>query len=249
MKTYIDWAVGQGFAVMDVNLPKHVTDYEGNDTEYKETHSPEYRTREATKLLTYLWTNYIELYESEDIILMGTNIGHGAIVHFLRNNGDDKTTRLIKQAVSFIGDTPLLSVKSPTNDNLVQWYWENSRVFVSCEHGYWAQDLGNKKRKRFGDVTQSPCTTISEMLAEHKDTVLEAIQEAIPNWDPSKVETSEDDMEMLPEPARMPPVGNFALSPSKALATPSGARFPPGNGSRSPPKLPPLQNFAPSPKR
>lgn len=25
IKTYVDWAVKQGFAVIDVNLPKHIT--------------------------------------------------------------------------------------------------------------------------------------------------------------------------------------------------------------------------------
>ncbi|CAK3976394.1 Histone deacetylase clr3 [Lecanosticta acicola] len=257
VKTYVDWAVKQGFSVIDVNLPKHIADYDANsDQGYREASSVESRVKEATLLLTYLWENHIEIYDATHVFLMGTNIGHGAIVNFIKTH-EEQAERLDK-AISFVEDVPLLSCKSMTNDNLRGWYYSISLVFVSGEHAFWTSEVGTKSRKRFGNVAKSEQLYIGDMLHGHKEAVFAALIDATEDWDPEKA-ASEDDIEApTAEAPRLPPIGNFALSPSsknlmnspgKSTFPPPGSNSPYPSGIRSPPKFPPLQSFAPSPKR
>jgi len=76
-KTYVEWAIKNGFAVIDVNIPSHVTN-EGvricsliekdtleltikKDTSgYIEPDSVDLRAATTRELATYLWENYIE---------------------------------------------------------------------------------------------------------------------------------------------------------------------------------------------
>lgn len=257
MKTYVNWAVKQGFAVIDVNLPKHVTSDDGAQ-EHEEADEVMHRTQEATQLLTYLWDNYIELNDSSHVFLMGTNTGHGAIIDFIKANEERAQERLTK-AISFVEDVPLQSCKSNTNDQLQSWYYNRtSLVFVANEHAFWDSEFaGNKIRKRFGRVYKSEAESISDMLVEHKDAVTDALLRETKQWREEKMIAEDDFMAGTaadPEHAQKgaPPIGNFALSPrgktvgNGSLASPS-TRTP---RIGSPPKgLPPVANFASSPRQ
>ena len=83
-KPYVEWATKNGFAVIDVNIPSHITN-EGvrtcspiykatleltikKDTSgYVEPDSVDLRAATTRELATYLWENYIE-YVSESVV-------------------------------------------------------------------------------------------------------------------------------------------------------------------------------------
>ena len=142
----------QGFAVIDVNLPKHLTDVDDSQ-EHEEHDSVEYRTKEATQLLTYLWDNYVQLNNATHVFLLGTNTGHGAIINFIKAN-EERAQEQLTSAISFVEDVPLQSCKSATNDALAPWYHANSLVFVAPEHNFWWSELSRKPKKRFGRISQ-----------------------------------------------------------------------------------------------
>lgn len=215
IKTYVDWAIKQGFAVIDVNLPKHVSGFDV-DGEHEDNDSIENRTREATSLLTYIWDNYIMLGESTHIFLMGTNTGHGAILNFIRAN--EERAQMLNTAISFVEDVPLLSAKSQTNDAFARWYHGASQVFVSGEHGFWATDFARKPKKRFGRVIQSSRSSLPEMLQAHSSTVFECLSERTEGWTNSgnvtddDVGTSIEAGSLLISPRRNPAEGNATFS-------------------------------------
>ena len=261
MKTYVDWAVKHGFAVLDVNLPEHVTDADDSQ-EHEHANSVESRTREATLLLAYLWDNYIELNESTHVFLMGTNTGHGAIINLIKAN-EERAQAQMTTAISFVEDVPLQSCKSATNDALAPWYFANSLIFVTPEHNFWFSDLARKPKKRFGHVERSTEESISDMLIVHKQQVFETLLQETAGW---RAENSQnvvnDAMEVsgsgsITSPQRLPPVSNFApssalksvamtnltsLPPSNSVSSPQGGAPSPHTGSS--PKAPPLGNFA-----
>lgn len=267
MKTYVSWAAKQGFAVIDVNLPKHITTNQPDSQEHEESESTEWRTREATQLLAYLWDNYIELNESTHVFLIGTNIGHGAIVSFIKQN-EERAQETTTKAISFIEDVPLLSCKSTTNDLLASWYYASSQVYVAGEHNFWYSDYARKIKKRFGRIYRSPEDSMSDMLVAHKDAVTAMLLEDTREWREQRLA----DVERMPglnttEPmgrTGLPPVSNFAMTPqmkSNALDSALAPISSPANnfalqGRRdgtpqqlSPSRVPPIANFAPSPKR
>ena len=256
----------QGFAVIDVNLPKHVSELDDRQ-EHDEADAIENRTREATRLLSYLWDNYIELNDSTHVFLMGTNTGHGAIINFIKAN-EERAQERLAGAISFVEDVTLQSCKSATNDFLAQWYYSISQVFVALDHNFWFSDLAKKLRKRFGKVNKSSQETITDMLIEHKEAVLNLLLENSSDWRRQRIRDQEIVMDtslvdLATTPRRMPPIGNFAPSatvragagnnlpdvpPIGNLASPRGQRArSPRVGS--PPKLPPLGNFAFSPRQ
>ena len=237
------------FAVIDVNLPKHVAD-EDDSQEYAELNSVEARTKEAAQLLTYLWDNYIELNDATHVFLMGTNMGHGAIIKFIKDNEDRAQDRL-SAVISFVQDVALQSCKSATNDTLAPWYYSKSLVYVTKEHNFWYSDLCRKPKKRFGKIAKSSSDSISDMLVEHRDAVCNQLLNETAAWRAQKPDP--DDMDMGDtSPTKMPPVGNFALSPRPKDVANSTAS-PRGRQSRtpragSPAIAPPVSAFAASPR-
>jgi histone deacetylase 6 len=248
--------------VIDVNLPRHTTD-QSDEQEHEESISIEYRIREATALLTYLWDNYIELNDATHVFLMGTNTGHGAIINFMKDHEESAVQR-ITRAISFVEDVPLQSCKSATNEDMPRWYYEHSLVFVSEDHNFWSSEYSRKIKRRFGRMHRSPPGTISDMLSAHEDDVTGWILRDTAGWQPPQDRDDDEAMVVVPtlgpEATREPPIGNFALSPSKTAASSQKASpgllpsaMPREGRAMSPrlegsPKQPPIANFALSPK-
>lgn len=239
MKSYIDWAVKQGFAVIDVNLPKYITEdrpTRATSESHEEGQSAEDRTKEAETLLNYLWDNYIELNETTHVFFMGTNTGHGAIVNFIRAHEEQAQAR-ITRAISFVQDVDFMSVRSPNNDMLPSWYYSHSLVFVTHEHSFWIND--HKIRKRFGKLRKSSAGSISDMLAVHKDAVLEDLlkdtldwQRPVSNDTVAKSPLIIDSLPSVSTPAPLsvvpglPPVNNFAASNRRSPTKSAPVRSP-----------------------
>lgn len=259
VKTYVDWAVKQGFAVIDVNLPKHVTDVYDSQ-EHEEFDTVEYRTKEATQLLTYIWDNYIELSSSTHVFLLGTNTGHGAVINFIKAN-EERAQEQLTTAISFVEDVPLQSCKSATDPNFAPWYHANSLVFVAPDHNFWTSGLEAKPKKRFGRISKSAYNGWNDMLIEQRDKVFAHMLRQTSGWERNAAE--DDVMNVSGEypptspKEQLPPVGNFALSPrpKNSVQPPSmsGVASPRGRQSRtprsgSPTKAPLLGAFGSSPR-
>ncbi|KAK3633708.1 Histone deacetylase hda1 [Elasticomyces elasticus] len=254
VKTYVDWAVKHDFAVIDVNLPKHLTS-DDDDAEHEDTDSVDFRTREATQLLTYLWDNYVEINESTHVFLMGTNTGHGAIVAFIKAN-EERARAGITRAISFVEDVPFQTCRSATDEDLDRWYYLHSLVFVAKSHNLWEFTKNNKLKKRYGHVFKSPEEAMSDMLHAHKEGPDGATANLLRDtaaWRAQKL-ARRDEQTAESEPVRRPPIGNFAISPVKNTASnqTSSPRLPASSGdlasngrrAGSPQKGPPISNFA-----
>ena len=248
----------QDFAVIDVNLPKHVSDYDDSQ-EHEPSELVDARNDEAGNLLTYLWNNYIELNEPTHVFLMGTNIGHGAIMKFIKAD-EERAQERVTGMISFVGDVPLQSCKSATNDFLPTWYFNSSLVFVSQDHNWWFSDL--KPRKRFGKVIRSSADPMNGMLLEHRQEVFDFLLQETSDWTETGPENDgHSAVDTGTVETRMPPVGNFALSPRPQVATAAvesttstrnvsspKARIVKSPRLETPPRMPPLGNFALSPR-
>jgi histone deacetylase 6 len=203
--------------VIDVNLPQHVTDPDDKQ-EHEASDAVEYRIKEAERLTTYLWDNYIEVSDATHVFLMGTNTGHGGIIKFIKAN-EDRAQERITGIVSFVEDVPLQSCKSVTNEFLAQWYFDVSQTFVSQEHNWWTSEYVGKIRKRFGKPVHSALNSISDMLVEHKTAVFDFLSQRTADWVDDEPPTGDQKLDdgdcgvTTPEKSKLPPVGNFALSP------------------------------------
>ncbi|KAF7585373.1 Histone deacetylase hda1 [Aspergillus hancockii] len=180
MKDYIGWAIGKKYAVIDVNIPKHVTSGKYEEEE-------ENRPTATEELAGYLWDNYIEPNEATEIFFLGIGNAFYGIANLLINR--DTLYKRVNGVVSFVAENPVRAVASHTQTWLSRWYKDNSLVFVSHTHGVWNPAENRRKpSKRYGHLIQSEKSELSEMLMHHKNEVFQWIEERADNHDSEETE-------------------------------------------------------------
>ncbi|KAI5302736.1 Histone deacetylase hda1 [Ascosphaera pollenicola] len=175
VKDYIGWARGNGYAVIDANIPKHFT----GETKSKEEageYEPEDRSRanKSEYLAKYLWENYIEPNDATDVFFLGIGDAFAGLASLLINT--ERVYTKVSGVISLVADNPVRSVASHTNPWLSKWYKDNSLVLVWDKHLLWRTP---KLSKRYGKVQRSPKRTLNEILDHHKQQICDFIQERI----------------------------------------------------------------------
>ncbi|KAE8134720.1 hypothetical protein BDV38DRAFT_285494 [Aspergillus pseudotamarii] len=203
MKDYIGWAVGKGYAVIDVNIPKHVTIEPSGKYEDEEENRP----TATEELAAYLWDNYIEPNEATEIFFLGIGNAFYGVANLLINR--DTLYKRVNGVVSFVAENPVRAIASHTQVWLSRWYKDNSLVFVSHTHGVWnTVENRRKPSKRYGHLIQSNKSGLSEMLMYHKEEVFQWIEDRA---DPHESEETEEEK----QPSRSP------TKPEEAFAKPT----------------------------
>lgn len=89
LKSYIDWAIKNDFAVMDVSLPQlPKADELGNLLDsYTPKSSEHVISMQCKELLIYLWENWLELIGNTSITLMGVGDANSGIRQLLQAKG------------------------------------------------------------------------------------------------------------------------------------------------------------------
>ncbi|KAK0626111.1 histone deacetylase A-like protein [Immersiella caudata] len=186
---YIEWAVINGFGVIDINVPRYVTHPEDMDAF---TPRPDERTLQAQvqDLVCYVWDNYLQMYRGiEDLFLMG--VGNACLgIKVLLINRDIKAH--VSGVVNFV-DGNLRPVKSDVDQELSGWYKHNSRVYVAGDHACWTDpDLTRKvMKRRFGSVVKSEVNGLPRMMTRYSDDVYRWMLERVS--DGKHGDTTEDD--------------------------------------------------------
>ncbi|KAL1900896.1 Histone deacetylase hda1 [Sporothrix stenoceras] len=186
--SYIDWAIGQGFGVIDINVPHYNTQPEDNTSEsFIPRISEEVMQSQIQELVCYIWDNYLQISESaQQIFLLG--VGNAYLgVKVLLVNRDCKSR--IDGVVNFVNGS-LRAVKSDADPDLTQWYKTHSRVYVGTDHACWQTSEFTRKinKRRFGDVVRSPFMGLSRMLKEHAEDAREWILERLPETEGNTTE-------------------------------------------------------------
>ncbi|KZF20599.1 Arginase/deacetylase [Xylona heveae TC161] len=175
VKHYIDWAVKQGFGVIDVNIPKHLTGLDDDWEGYVEEDRAR-RFKATEQLAVYLWENYIEINDSTEIFFMGIGDAYQGLLHILtaREQSRDHVTGV----VNVLSENPLRPVTSQTDDYAGLWYHKNSMVFVSGTHLVWSPDR-RRPKKKFGNLIKSPQNGLNEMLHAHQQQIQKFILDRV----------------------------------------------------------------------
>ncbi|KAL4782762.1 hypothetical protein BJX76DRAFT_277708 [Aspergillus varians] len=172
MKDYVEWAISKGYAVIDVNIPKHVTT-EPSPSKFED--EDENRPTATEELAGYLWDNYIEPNEATEVFLIGIGNAFYGVANLLINR--DNLYQRVNGVISFVAKDPVRAVASHTQVWLSRWYKNNSLVYVSYAHGLWKNP--RKPSKRYGHLLESPRAGLSEMLMHHKNEVFEWIENRV----------------------------------------------------------------------
>lgn len=145
-------------------------------------------------------------------------------------------------------EDPLHAFKSMTDDYLQErWYRDISNIFVAQNHYIWEKAKHKAPSRRWGRLIESPHNSIQEMLGHHKEQVFDKMLELTEGWRDterrSSISSSVDELSAMQtddrddkhnsnnnnnntagitpvptSPYKLPPLGNFALSPRKSKA-------------------------------
>ncbi|KAM0815010.1 putative Histone deacetylase [Seiridium cardinale] len=174
--TYIKWAHEQGFGVIDVNIPHYITKPEDIDP-YTPRADEQSLSNQIKELMNYIWDNYVQLYDCDDIFLVGVGNAYlGVKLLLTERHCKDR----ISGIVNFVTGN-LRPVKSATDENLSLWYKRNSLVYVALDHACWTDPELSKKvnKRRFGEVKRSSEAGLNDMMQRHTSEVQEFITERL----------------------------------------------------------------------
>lgn len=183
---YIDWAVQQGFGVIDVNIPEYITPADHDPANphghaYGSTETDLARL-EGEKLVNYLFTNYIEPNDNERIILMGVGNAFHAVAKLLSES--ETVYQNITAVIGFIAVNPVRPVGSNSNAWITSWYRNNSLIYVAKTHALWKKAKDGKISKRYGDI--------HETYGDGGDEIMRFNEKAVKSWILEKVHDEDD---------------------------------------------------------
>ncbi|KAI4593273.1 Histone deacetylase hda1 [Pestalotiopsis sp. 9143b] len=185
---FIQWAHENDFGVIDANVPHYITRPEDVDP-FMQRPGELTLSQQIKELMNYIWDNYVQLYDFEDLFLIGVgNANLGVKLLLTERHCKDR----IAGVVNFVTGN-LRPVKSATDEYLSGWYKRNSLVYVSAGHACWSDPILTKKviKKRYGDVHQSQETGLNRMMELHAPQVFEFITDRLTK---SGYSTEEDKM-------------------------------------------------------
>jgi histone deacetylase 6 len=190
MYSYISWAIQHGFGVVDVNVPEYITPVASSEpVPYASPDDPAARI-EGEKLISYLYTNYIEPADNHSKILMGVGNAFHAIAKLLSESED--LYQNIDGVVGFISQNPVRPVGSTSF--ITSWYRQNSLIYVAETHMLWARKREGKVSKRYGDVREAKGHGANEIMVlnseEAQEWILKQVQDENATEDESDAEHS-----------------------------------------------------------
>ncbi|KAF4625043.1 hypothetical protein G7Y89_g13124 [Cudoniella acicularis] len=179
--SYIEWAVKNGFAVIDVNLLHRISlPTDGQPWEYKPEEAD--IQQQAKDLLAYLWDNHLQIMPyPAPITLMGVGDAYLGIKQLL-------TSREVKHRIpcvlSFVTGS-LRPVKSETDPQLSSWYKQHSLIYVSSDHSCWNDETNAQRvrKNRFGAVKKAEVNGLGSMLKRYRGDALKWVQEMGKEWE------------------------------------------------------------------
>jgi len=192
---YIDWATSQGYGVIDINIPFHISSGSESPRLLPPKPSESVLQTQTKDLLCYLWDNYLSLLPSSSLLLlMGVGDSYLGIKSLLTSRSSRSR---IAGILCFVSGS-LRPIKSETDPGLSSWYKEHSRIYVSPDHAVWSDEEAARKvrKNRYGKVVMSEVEGVRNMLDEYVREGTEWLGERMgERMDPDETEDEGEDVD------------------------------------------------------
>lgn len=84
--SYVDWGCKNDFGIVDANIPHYITHPEDLDAHMPRTPERSLQ-KEIEELVCYIWDNYLQLYDVEELFLLGIGDAYLGVKILLTNRG------------------------------------------------------------------------------------------------------------------------------------------------------------------
>lgn len=82
--SYVDWGIKHGFGVVDANVPRYITHPEDLDA-FMPRATEKSLQQQIQELVCYIWDNYLQLYDVEELFLLGIGDAYLGVKVLLTN--------------------------------------------------------------------------------------------------------------------------------------------------------------------
>ncbi|KAJ9110177.1 hypothetical protein QFC20_003029 [Naganishia adeliensis] len=192
-RSVVDWVKSKGYSLIDVNvlraLPTHRTELEyrfNNKTNQEEyapilgytgkTH-PDGLVAE-TQLLKYIWDNYIQLTEADNVIFIGHGTGCQALMCLINERAVEDQVKMVVQ----VAGMNTLVRPDPRHDERIMWYRQNSLLYLPQDHPL-MDEKGMDKRLKTQVVTfpnTKPTDIMNKAFPAFTKAISLALKEPVP---------------------------------------------------------------------
>ncbi|KAH7089892.1 putative histone deacetylase [Paraphoma chrysanthemicola] len=212
-KKYIDWAIDNGFQVVDVNIPRIVA-VEDPDEAYVRSDDSAARAEQTRELAVYIWENYIEPNEATQVFFMGIGDAYLGLVDLLsRYENCTDHDSVVECLIGFVAETTIQSIKRTTDDTIADWYHRHSKIFVKNSHFVWDPSRQRKLRRKLGNLIKSPQDSLDTMLEEHQKEVQDLLLERRSEYEEMNDVSSRTD-DQVQTALRSPPLFGGPFTPN-----------------------------------
>ncbi|KAK6907347.1 hypothetical protein I203_101340 [Kwoniella mangroviensis CBS 8507] len=168
----VDWVKKEGYNLIDVNVLKQLPTHFAPDLPKMVSKSG---TPLEAQLIRYIWDNYIELSEAENIVLIGHGTGCKTIMDLVNQR---EVEQKVKAVIQVAGLHSL--VRPDPNDEVKRsWFRKSNRIYVPAEHPV-LEDERIQKRLG-GQVHKSDkATKVVDVLVEVLPNIKEFVSSKLP---------------------------------------------------------------------
>ncbi|WWC96955.1 hypothetical protein V866_003831 [Kwoniella sp. B9012] len=168
----VDWVKKEGYNLIDVNVLKQLPTHFAPDLPKMVSKSG---TPLEAQLIRYIWDNYIELSEAENIVLIGHGTGCKTIMDLVNHR---EVENKVKAVIQVAGLHSL--VRPDPNDEVKRsWFRKSNRIYVPSEHPL-LEDERIQKRLG-GQVHKSDkATKVVDVLVEVLPNIKEFVASKLP---------------------------------------------------------------------
>lgn len=149
---YIEWALKNNYAVVDINAADELTHEDATDVQ---------------TLMTTVWDNSIRHFDATNIAFVAIGNCYGGVVHLA---GHRELRRKCEALIAFVSNDSLRQIVPALDENVVDWFYRTSLIFTNHSHKCWdnvSNGSGTKRpRKRMGRVIRSDSENLYDMIDE-----------------------------------------------------------------------------------
>lgn len=84
--SYVDWGTKHDFGIVDANIPHYITHPEDLDA-FMPRATERSLSQQIQELVCYIWDNYLQLYDVEELFLVGVGDAYLGVKLLLNSRG------------------------------------------------------------------------------------------------------------------------------------------------------------------
>nr|XP_018264720.1 histone deacetylase 6/10 [Kwoniella dejecticola CBS 10117]OBR86878.1 histone deacetylase 6/10 [Kwoniella dejecticola CBS 10117] len=177
----VNWVKREGYNLIDINVLKQLpTHFASEGPRMVSKNGPALEAR----LIRYIWDNYIELSEADNVVLIGHGTGCQTIMDLVNHREVEKKVKAVVQVAGLHS----LVRPDPNNDTRRAWFRKSNRIYVPSSHPILEEERIQKRLG--GQIFTSEKAKVVDLLNDVLPQIKDFIASKLPLREAVLVDTT-----------------------------------------------------------